>query len=333
MSTTATEIGVSRSTANYEPQHHSEWFNREVSITYIDTGRGHASLSNRHEPKVAQLKGTAELSTMADSKPNKVTEAMEIPSLLSKRLSCGTKETTITINGIIVDLESFQREEESWNNCKQVAYKGIQYTCDICNLTVSRMDKLIRHRNSVHIGVRYPCVQCMFSSTRRDKLFQHVQTVHSGVKHSCAECGKQFSRRDKLQAHHRRTHAAVGLEHRSNVEGFHGFTDDEIILAQKRWPDRLHGFCSREIKQSRCRLEVFKRYPLATLHPMDHSENTVTKRAQGMKGGSSTQHLTHEKSINFIQLKRGGRKWLRLKKGDLVAYMETVRTQSLQLIN
>ena len=66
------------------------------------------------QTQVAQLKGTAELSTMADSKPNKVTEAMEIPSLLSKRLSCGTKETTITINGIIVDLESFQREEESW---------------------------------------------------------------------------------------------------------------------------------------------------------------------------------------------------------------------------
>jgi len=120
------------------------------------------------------------------------------------------------------------------------------FHCDLCDITLSRKDKLIRHKR-IHNGVRFSCSECDSKYSRKDKLTAHLKIKHRSVKtkHSemkastkknsgastkqtlvcklvksrkkkvvqmkttnfnCSECDGKYSRKDKLTAHVKAKH-------------------------------------------------------------------------------------------------------------------------------
>merc|ERR1712098_510370 len=115
------------------------------------------------------------------------------------------------------------------------------FHCDLCDITLSRKDKLIRHEK-IHSGVKFSCSECDSKYSRKDKLTAHLKIKHRSVKSkqserktstkktsgtstkqtlvcklvkskkmkvvqlkttrfNCSECDGMYSRKDKLTAH------------------------------------------------------------------------------------------------------------------------------------
>ena len=76
-----------------------------------------------------------------------------------------------------------------------------RFVCDLCNFSTGRKDRLVHHRNSIHLGIRYPCNLCGFTTPRKDRLKQHVQSIHEKIRYPCTVCNYQAVRKDKLREH------------------------------------------------------------------------------------------------------------------------------------
>lgn len=64
----------------------------------------------------------------------------------------------------------------------QQSKRKYNFQCDLCDVIVSRKDKLLRHM-VIHSGVKFNCTECDAKYSRNDKLMLHLRTKHrSSVK-------------------------------------------------------------------------------------------------------------------------------------------------------
>merc|ERR1712200_335114 len=106
------------------------------------------------------------------------------------------------------------------------------FSCEFCNKSYSRKDKLRTHIKMVHEDQnvkQHSCQVCEKSYSRKDKLNNHMKQSHFEVykkqaedslgtnekmvhedqnvkQHNCQVCEKSYSRRDKLNSHMKKCH-------------------------------------------------------------------------------------------------------------------------------
>ena len=68
-----------------------------------------------------------------------------------------------------------------------------------------------RHIKSIHEVVNFSCESCEFTTTRKDKLREHINSKHYQKKFKCLECSAEFSRNDNL-AKHMKNHVDLSSE-------------------------------------------------------------------------------------------------------------------------
>ena len=90
-------------------------------------------------------------------------------------------------------------------------HKGLKYTCNICNATLSTEKNLKRHIHSVHeiLVRRFPCplADCDKSFKDQRTMTNHVKTHDkSSQSDPCPDCGKILASTDSLRQHIKMVH-------------------------------------------------------------------------------------------------------------------------------
>jgi len=99
--------------------------------------------------------------------------------------------------------------QDRLNEHKRVVHMGVRYNCTECDFQTPRKDKLSNHKMVVHQGLRFNCEVCDFSAVRKDKLTHHMNAVHLGVRYPCVLCGFSTPRKDRLKQHVQSIHDRV----------------------------------------------------------------------------------------------------------------------------
>ena len=69
--------------------------------------------------------------------------------------------------------------------CPLCVFKGIVYSCNLCDHKSTRQDHSKRHQQSKHEGFRNSCDQCEYQATLQGNLKTHQQSKHKDVIYSC----------------------------------------------------------------------------------------------------------------------------------------------------
>lgn len=97
--------------------------------------------------------------------------------------------------GEVSDTSSDEEENTEFN-----------FRCNLCNMTFSDEDTLMRHMKAKHTAKTNICKDCGKAYSTRGSLAQHVHHYHRHPNaYSCKVCHKKFNRKDFL-AKHEKTH-------------------------------------------------------------------------------------------------------------------------------
>ncbi|XP_015124686.1 transcription factor IIIA [Diachasma alloeum] len=77
--------------------------------------------------------------------------------------------------------------------------------CDICSLTLSNRQNLIRHHKRVHTSNRLYCEECDQTFRKKTNFAEHMALIHSDDSITCDKCPRKF-KTSFLLAKHYRTH-------------------------------------------------------------------------------------------------------------------------------
>ena len=64
-------------------------------------------------------------------------------------------------------------------------------------------------KSSNHEDIWYSCEKCEKSFDREDKLQVHVKSAHENIWHLCVKCDNSFAGQDELQKHVRSDHECI----------------------------------------------------------------------------------------------------------------------------
>ena len=90
--------------------------------------------------------------------------------------------------------------------------KEEQHSCDQCDYSASRRDKLKQHVNAKHFGIKYQCDMCPYEASRSDKLKVHKEAKHFGLRYPCDYCTYTATRPDRLKKHCKAKHNESTME-------------------------------------------------------------------------------------------------------------------------
>jgi len=96
--------------------------------------------------------------------------------------------------------------EDSDTSSDEEENTEFNFRCNLCNMTFSDEDTLMRHMKSKHTAKTNICKDCGKAYSTRGSLAQHVHHYHRHPNaYSCSVCHKKFNRKDFL-AKHEKTH-------------------------------------------------------------------------------------------------------------------------------
>ena len=105
----------------------------------------------------------------------------------------------VVTNGVEGGGESSSDEEDEENT-------EFNFRCNLCNMTFSDEETLMRHMKSKHTAKTNICKDCGKAYSTRGSLAQHVHHYHRHPNaYACKVCHKKFNRKDFL-AKHEKTH-------------------------------------------------------------------------------------------------------------------------------
>ena len=85
-------------------------------------------------------------------------------------------------------------------------HQSSKYCCNLCDILLSSMGSVAKHKRAVHEGVKFTWKLCDYQATTKSSLAQHKRAVHEGVKFPCNICTYQASYRSDLTRHKKRKH-------------------------------------------------------------------------------------------------------------------------------
>merc|ERR1719369_2723397 len=101
------------------------------------------------------------------------------------------------------------------------------YTSNICNSSTSSLQNL-RRNSRIHKGEKpflkgdrsFSCDECNFSTARKDKMIVHKNVKHLKIGHQCSVCGKPHGSRWHLNKHMQTAHGDMVIGYAKFVTGF-----------------------------------------------------------------------------------------------------------------
>ena len=89
-----------------------------------------------------------------------------------------------------------------------------EWSCTICDKTLSTERGLIYHVESKHEGKKHECNQCDHSATNQSNLLVNVRSIHEGLKYPCNHCDYKATQSSSLRHHIKVKH--MGYKYRSS---------------------------------------------------------------------------------------------------------------------
>merc|ERR1719186_519096 len=83
------------------------------------------------------------------------------------------------------------------------------YTCQNCDYTANRPNRLKVHYEFVHLGIKYTCSQCEYEAKGAVYLKQHIQNIHEGIRYPCENCEYKGGSLKRLKIHIRSKHEGL----------------------------------------------------------------------------------------------------------------------------
>ncbi|KXJ74871.1 hypothetical protein RP20_CCG012795 [Aedes albopictus] len=83
--------------------------------------------------------------------------------------------------------------------------------CEICNVWISRKNRLRRHMIEIHESKEAECNVCHKTYPNMKAMVNHRRNIHGGQTFECEICGKQFKRSINLKEHRAAAHTGEKL--------------------------------------------------------------------------------------------------------------------------
>lgn len=83
--------------------------------------------------------------------------------------------------------------------------------CEICNVWISRKNRLRRHMVEIHESKETECDVCHKTYPNMKAMVNHRRNIHSGLTFECEICNKQFRRAINLKEHRAAAHTGEKL--------------------------------------------------------------------------------------------------------------------------
>ena len=80
-------------------------------------------------------------------------------------------------------------------------HEGIRYSCDECDWSTIRSDRLKVHIENKHLGIRHFCSQCGFLASTKKYLDRHMKNIHLSRMSFCNHCDFQSSMKKEFMRH------------------------------------------------------------------------------------------------------------------------------------
>jgi len=106
-------------------------------------------------------------------------------------------------------------DQHKFSNHQRVHLAMKPFSCQHCETSFSRQDKLKRHMQTVHSRQddikQYPCRYCNKGYQRKDKLTQHMTNKHPEMYElmkpfMCDICSKRFAKQELVSQHQKKQH-------------------------------------------------------------------------------------------------------------------------------
>ena len=99
--------------------------------------------------------------------------------------------------------EKFFRRLERDRHVREVHSGEGRVKCPECDITFSRMETMLRHRDTSHASSSssFKCEICHKPFPQQRNLERHRDEVHAGRHFKCTECPATYARKEKLEKH------------------------------------------------------------------------------------------------------------------------------------